>query len=401
VAVRPRAVEGVGVSGGAFAGVYAGRRVLVTGHTGFKGGWLSLWLAHLGAEVHGYALDPPTTPSLFQTADVAAACASHQVGDVRDADAMLAAVRRVRPEIVFHLAAQPLVRDSYRAPRETFDVNVMGTVNVLEAVRLAGGVRVVQVVTSDKCYENQEWAYAYRESDPVGGRDPYSASKGCAEIVAASYRRSFFSADVADDGSEVSLSTARAGNVIGGGDWAADRIVPDCIAALERGERVTVRNPGAVRPWQHVLEPLSGYLLLAARQWMNPGRWDEAWNFGPPPAAAVPVGALVQMVHDAWGVPFDASAVEGADVGPHEARWLRLDATKAQTQLGWEPLLAVDEAVAHAVAWYRVRAQRGAEFDARAACLAQIEEYTRLADAADVAWAPVDATADVDGERTR
>jgi CDP-glucose 4,6-dehydratase len=407
VAVRPRALEGVDVTpAAAFGGVYAGRRVLLTGHTGFKGAWMATWLASLGAEVHGYALHPPTTPSLFAEADVAGLCASHEIGDVRDFARLLATMDRVRPEIVFHMAAQALVRESYSAPRETFDVNLMGTVNVLEAVRQAGGVRVVQVVTSDKCYENHEWAYAYRESDAMGGRDPYSASKGCAEIAAAAYRRSFFSADpastestasaestvlrgstesVESTGSTVSVSTARAGNVIGGGDWAADRIVPDCVAALERGEPVAVRNPDAVRPWQHVLEPLSGYLHLAACQLRAPGRWDEAWNFGPAPASAVTVGELVERVHRAWGASVSPSRSAGH--APHEARFLRLDATKAQTQLGWLPVMDLGRTVAETVAWYRERTERGAEFDARAACLRQIASYTALAADAGAAWA--------------
>ncbi|MDB4950371.1 MAG: CDP-glucose 4,6-dehydratase [Gemmatimonadetes bacterium] len=401
MAVRPRALEGVDVTPSlAFGGVYAGRRVLLTGHTGFKGAWMATWLASLGAEVHGYALDAPTTPCLFAEADVEGGCASHRIGDVRDFPHLLATVERVRPEMVFHLAAQALVRESYAAPRETFDVNLMGTVNVLEAVRQAGGVRVVQVVTSDKCYENHEWAYAYRESDAMGGRDPYSASKGCAEIATAAYRRSFFSADPASAGgtgsaestdSSVSVSTARAGNVIGGGDWAADRIVPDCIAALTRGEPVIVRNPDAVRPWQHVLEPLSGYLHLAACQLREPGRWDEAWNFGPAPASAVTVGRLVERVHLAWGRSVDAA--HSTDRAPHEARFLRLDATKAQTQLGWLPAMDLDRTVAETVAWYRERAERGAEFDARASCLRQIESYTALAADAGAAWA-VDVSAD-------
>ena len=368
-----------------FGGVFRGRRVFLTGHTGFKGGWMALWLADLGAEVHGYALDAPTTPSLFDVASVRDACAGHEIGDARDFDGVLDAVRRARPEIVIHMAAQPLVRESYASPRETFDVNLMGTVNVLEAVRRAGGVRVVQVVTSDKCYENHEWAYAYRESDPVGGHDPYSASKGCAEIAAASYRRSFFEAA---DG-PVSLSTARAGNVIGGGDWAADRIVPDVVTALERGERATIRNPHAVRPWQHVLEPLSGYLHLAARQWTEPERWSEAWNFGPAPTSAVRVGRLVDMVHRAWGVSGDASAGTPFDGRgePHEARYLRLDATKAQTQLGWLPVLSLERAVEDTVAWYRRRSVEGPAFDGRAACLRQIDAYTRAAADAGAAWA--------------
>jgi CDP-glucose 4,6-dehydratase len=361
-----------------FGGVFAGRRVLVTGHTGFKGGWLALWLAELGAEVHGFALAPPTAPSLFLDARVAEACASHTLGDVRDFEALRQTVERVRPEIVFHLAAQALVRESYRVPRETFDVNLMGTVNALEAVRRVGGVRVVQLITTDKCYENHEWAYAYRETDPLGGRDPYSASKACAELAAAAYRGSF---------PGVSVSTTRAGNVIGGGDWAADRIVPDCVAALGRGEAVQVRNPDAVRPWQHVLEPLSGYLLLAAHQWSDAERWQEAWNFGPAPQAAVPVGELVERVQRAWGAPPSVRPHPAPHGEPHEARWLRLDATKAQTRLRWAPVLSLDEAIGQTVAWYRERSEAGPGFDGRAACVRQIDGYTRAAAERGASWA--------------
>src|SRR5689334_23649646 len=243
---------------------YNRKRILLTGHTGFKGSWLALILAELGAEVHGYALAPDTTPNLFTEATVASRLASHHVADIRDLDALSKVARDVQPEIVFHLAAQPIVLRSYREPRETYEINVMGTVNLLEAVRSAHSVRVCQVVTSDKCYENREWVYPYREVDPMGGADPYSNSKGCAELVVAAYRKSFFP-PTSHGGA--SLSSARAGNVIGGGDWAEARIIPDCIRALERNEPIPVREPDAVRPWQHVLEPLAGYLQLAAAQW--------------------------------------------------------------------------------------------------------------------------------------
>jgi CDP-glucose 4,6-dehydratase len=367
------------------ADAYRGRRVFVTGHTGFKGAWLSLWLAELGAEVHGYALNPPTTPSLFDEARVAERLASHRVADVRDAAAVAAAVREVRPEVVLHLAAQPLVRRSYREPRETFDTNVMGTVNVLEAVRATPGVRACQVVTSDKCYENRGWAYAYRENDPMGGADPYSASKGCAELVVAAYRRSFLppggdkGAGTDKGGGGPSLASVRAGNVIGGGDWAEDRIIPDSVRALAAGEAVPVRNPRAVRPWQHVLEPLGGYLLLAARQWADPAdpTWADGWNFGPPAAGGVPVRDVVNLAVETWG---SGTWVDRSDPAqPHEAHTLKLDVTKACTLLGWRPVLSVREAVAETVGWYRRRAAAGAAFDARGECLAQIHSYASRA----------------------
>ncbi len=288
----------------ALADFYRGKRVFVTGHTGFKGAWMSLWLAYLGAEVSGYALTPPTKPSLFDEANVKSVLASHTISDVRNLESLTDAIRQAKPHIVFHMAAQPLVRRSYREPRETFETNVMGTINVLEAIRVAGGARVCQVVTSDKCYENINRPYPYREEDAMGGADPYSCSKGCAELVVSAYRRSFFPVeDIASHGLShgLSLSSARAGNVIGGGDWAEDRIIPDCIRALSRNEPIIVRNPGAVRPWQHVLEPLSGYLLLAIKQWESPASMAEGFNFGPAMAGKLTVREIVEHVLEVWG----------------------------------------------------------------------------------------------------
>ncbi len=361
------------------AAFYRGKRVLVTGHTGFKGSWLCMWLYAAGARVHGVALPPPTTPNLFEEARVHDLLASDLVVDVRDPEAIARAVRTAEPDVVFHLAAQPLVRRSYREPRATFDTNVMGTVNLLEAVRMAESVRVCQIVTSDKCYENRGWARGYRENDVMGGADPYSASKGCAELVVAAYRRSFTA--TADNSRQpgTSLSSVRAGNVIGGGDWAEDRIIPDCVRALTAKEPISVRNPRAIRPWQHVLEPLHGYLLLGARQWADPVQFADGWNFGPADADSVPVREVVELAVSTWGAGswVDRSHAEH----PHEAHALRLDITKALTLLNWRPVLSVREAVGATVAWYRRRAASG--FDAQAACLNEIAAYEdRLAVAA-------------------
>ena len=346
------------------------KRVLLTGHTGFKGSWMSLWLAELGAKVHGYALTPPTTPSLFDEAGVRERLASHTIADVRDAAALASAVREIKPQIVFHLAAQPLVRRSYREPRETFDINVMGTVNLLEAVRAAGDVRVCQVITSDKCYENNGWAYAYRENDAMGGSDPYSASKGAAELVVSAWRRSFFPPEKFSDHA-VSLASARAGNVIGGGDWAEDRIIPDCVRSLMQGQPIPVRSPAAVRPWQHVLEPLGGYLLLAQRQWEEPEQFAQGWNFGPHPSGSVTVREVVEIALKSWG---EGTWLDKSDrAQPHEAHTLKLDITKASTLMDWEPVMSVQEAVTQTVGWYRHRASKN--FNARATCLAQISAY--------------------------
>lgn len=366
-----------------FGGVYQKKRVLLTGHTGFKGSWLALWLAKLGAEVHGYALAPATDPCLFEAASVQDVLVSHRIADVRDHASLQLCLQEVRPDIVFHLAAQPLVRLSYREPRETYETNVMGTVNLLEAVRQCDSVRVCQVITSDKCYENHEWVYAYRENDPMGGYDPYSNSKGCSELVVSAYRRSFFNPqDIERHG--VSLATVRAGNVIGGGDWAEDRIIPDCMRALSGGEAIRVRNPHAIRPWQYVLEPLSGYLWLAARQWLRPGSFEGAWNFGPTGAGNVDVRQIVEQVVAAWG--------EGSWLAPesdrnalHEASFLKLDITKASSLLGWSPVCTVPEAVSDTVAWYRSY-YKDAVNDIRAFALGQIATYAARAQRCGQPW---------------
>ena len=324
-----------------------GRRVLVLGHTGFKGSWLSLWLHRLGARVSGLALPPPTDPSLFALTGLGDLVPT-MLGDIRDLTVVRDAIQHCQPEIVFHLAAQPLVRRSYSEPVETYATNVMGTVHVLEAVRAVPSVRSVVVVTSDKCYENREWPWAYRENDAMGGYDPYSSSKGCAELVSSAYRRSFFSAP---SGRIVGIATARAGNVIAGGDWAEDRLLPDCMKAFTAGGPIEIRSPCAIRPWQHALEPLCGYLLLAERLFADPEAFGDAWNFGPADEDAQPVSWIVSKVAERWG---DGAAwLLSSDEAPHETTHLKVDASRARMKLGWRPRLRLPEALAWTVAWHR------------------------------------------------
>lgn len=366
----------------ALAEFYRDRAVLVTGHTGFKGGWLATWLARLGARVTGFALPPEDDgPSYFTEARVDDDVTS-RLGDLRDRAAVDAAVEAARPEVVFHLAARSLVRRSYRDPVDTWSTNVMGTAHLLEALRRSPGVRAVVVVTSDKCYENREWAYAYRENDPLGGHDPYSASKGAQEILAASWRRSFFETS----STPVGLATARAGNVIGGGDWAEDRLLPDVVRALTAGQAVPVRSPDAVRPWQHVLEPLSAYLWLGRRLHEAPTAFAGSWNFGPESGGTAAVRRVVDRAVTAWGEGRWDDVSEGQAAAPHEARLLRLDCTRAATVLGWRPVLELDAAVDAAVEWYRLR-HEAPDFDARAVTLDQIEGYAAAAARAGSPWA--------------
>lgn len=351
-----------------FVDFYRGKRVFITGHTGFKGSWLCLWLYKLGATVTGYALDPPTDPSLFELCRISEVVHSI-IADVRDLKSLKAAISEARPEIVFHLAAQPLVRDSYTNPVETYETNVIGTVNVLEAVMTSPGVRAVVNVTTDKCYENREWLWGYREDEPLGGFDPYSSSKACSEIVTAAYRRSFFKADNYRDHG-VALASARAGNVIGGGDWSKDRLIADCIRAFFRGEPVRLRNPSAIRPWQHVFEPLSGYLLLAYRLYKEGPLFAQAWNFGPDDADARTVEWVVRRLYEKWGKGAHYIIEEGDH--PHEATYLKLECTKAKTLLGWKPKLDIEEAIDSIVDWTRCY-QDGR--DMRMVCLDQIKSY--------------------------
>lgn len=324
---------------------FAGRRVLVTGHTGFKGSWLSLWLARLGARVTGYALAPDGEANLFTLADIASVLETHIVADVRDARAMREAVDRAQPEIVLHLAAQPLVRASYQNPADTWSTNVMGTVHLLDALRQCPSVRAVVVVTTDKCYENQEWSWGYRETDPLGGHDPYSASKAGTEIVAASYRRAFLAER------NVLLATARAGNVIGGGDWSVDRLIPDAARAAAANTALRIRNPRATRPWQHVLEALHGYLLLGSRLLAGDDACAHPFNFGPVPSDNLPVDDVLRRLQPHWpGLHWEVEAPAGH--APHEANLLYLDAAKARQTLGWEPRWTLDEALAQTARWY-------------------------------------------------
>ena len=383
-----------------FDGVFSGRRVFVTGHTGFKGSWLTQWLLALGAHVTGYALDPPTDPSLFEALALgnrrggmtSARGLKDGRGDVRDFGSLRAALAEAESEVVFHLAAQPIVRRSYSEPRLTFETNAMGTVNVLEAARgIAAeglGLRVVVIATTDKCYENRETSHAYVETDALGGFDPYSASKACSELVAAAYRRSFFSGAGAP-----LIATVRAGNVLGGGDWGDDRIVPDCVRALTAGEQVVVRNPSAVRPWQHVLEPLSGYLALAQRLWVGSipptpaaSAAADAWNFGPSSEGVVTVREIVEAVVREWGSG-EWSGFCGAAEQPHEAGLLMLDASKAERELEWRPAWTFEEAVAASVRWYREWADGGDARRLAHMCLEDIAAYAAAAARAGAAWA--------------
>jgi CDP-glucose 4,6-dehydratase len=346
---------------------WRGKRVLLTGHTGFKGGWLGLWLQQLGAEVQGLALAPPAGPSLFEAARVGDGMAS-AIGDIRDLAFVIRTMTAFRPEIVLHMAAQPLVRLSYAEPVETYATNVMGTVHVLEAVRQTPEVRVVVNVTTDKCYENREWAWGYRENEPMGGHDPYSSSKGCAELVSNAWRRSFF-----EQGGPA-LATVRAGNVIGGGDWATDRLVPDILRAFEKSEPAVIRNPHSTRPWQHVLEPLAGYLVLAQRLWSEGAAFAEGWNLGPRDEDARPVQWIVERLVEQWG----GDARWRLDDGPHlhEAHQLKLDISKVRARLGWQPRWHLAQALEHIVAWHRGWL---AGEDVRALCLRQIDQYTAAA----------------------
>jgi CDP-glucose 4,6-dehydratase len=346
---------------------WAGKRVLLTGHTGFKGSWLTRWLFLLGADVTGFALAPEQNPSLFELAALAE-CSSSNLGDIRDLAEVSRVVEATEPELVIHMAAQSLVRRSYREPVATYAVNVMGTVHLLDALRRVGSARAVVVVTSDKCYENREWTHGYREEDAMGGHDPYSSSKGCAELVTAAYRRSFFG--------NAGVASARAGNVIGGGDWSEDRLFPDIVRGAESGHPVSIRNPRSTRPWQHVLDPLCGYLMLAERLWHEPDQFSEAFNFGPRDDGTQAVGDVAQRFVRELG----SGRLELAEVdpdAPHEASLLELDARKARARLGWRPRLALEGAVELTARWYR--AWLDDPSSARRMLDAQIAEYQSLA----------------------
>ena len=353
-----------------FADFYAGKRVLVTGHTGFKGSWLTSWLKLLGADVVGFALPPDTEPNLFAAAGVANDVTS-LFGDVADPSAVAAVFEQYKPQIIIHGAAQALVRRSYRQPIQTYATNVMGTVHVLDAARHAPSVRAVVIITSDKCYENREWSRGYREEDAMGGTDPYSSSKGAAELITAAYRRSFF----ANNGS-AAIASARAGNVIGGGDWAEDRLVPDIVRGICSGGSIVIRRPDSVRPWQHVLEPVRAYLLLGQRLFEEGSLCAGAWNFGPVEQDAIPVAELARRVISTWGK--GELKIEPDSAAPHEAQFLRLNCDKARRQLGWHPILTIGQTVDWTIEWYRrFYEDRGS---ATSNTKKQIEDYMRMAD---------------------
>ena len=347
---------------------WRGKKVLITGHTGFKGSWLSLWLQSLGAEVVGVSLDVPTTPSLYEQANVSENMISLRE-DIRDVVAIRKIFQDHLPEIVFHLAAQPLVRLSYREPVETYEINVMGTLHVLEGIRSVDSVRSAVMITTDKCYQNKEWVWGYRETDTLGGHDPYSSSKGAAELLISSYRNSYFPQDKYSE-HKTAIASARAGNVIGGGDWAEDRLIPDIIRAFQNNKEVVIRNPKSTRPWQHVLEPLSGYLKLAEQLEKNGDQYAEAWNFGPAEIDARPVQWIIEKMAKLWGE--NANWINDKSEHPHEANYLKLDCSKAHMKLNWYPRWDLSETLLRIVEWHKLK---DAPNNYRKLCLTQINDY--------------------------
>lgn len=350
---------------------YNDKTVLITGHTGFKGGWLAFWLKNLGAKVVGFSLSPPSVPNFFSALKLEYSL-DHHYGDITDLTALQNVINQYNPEIVFHLAAQPIVRLSYEDPVGTYESNVMGTVKVLEAIRLNGKVKAVINVTSDKCYENREWYWGYRENEPMGGADPYSSSKGCAELVSSAYLRSFFNPNVYMDEHFTLCASVRAGNVIGGGDWGSQRIIPDLVRAFSSGNELVLRHPGAIRPWQHVLEPLSGYLLLGLRLIDGQAAFAKGWNFGPNDTSAWSVGNIVALAQKIWG----GGSVR-VDDGKHlhEAKWLKLDCSQARHELGWLPFWNVPKTIKKTLEWYKLYYSGANEKELIARTKAQIEEY--------------------------
>jgi CDP-glucose 4,6-dehydratase len=366
-----------------FNNIYQNKTVLVTGHTGFKGSWFSIWLKELGADVVGYALEPPSEPNNFEAAKLREKI-THIYGDIRDLDRLIETFKKYQPEFVFHLAAQPLVRLSYEEPKLTFDTNVGGTVNVFEAVRKTPSVKVLVNITSDKCYENREWIWGYRENDPMGGHDPYSASKGCSELIFNAYRRSFFLKSAAQDRT-IGAASARAGNVIGGGDWGKDRIVPDCVRALSANESIGIRNPHAVRPWQYVLEPLSGYLWLAALLSQDPQKYSGAWNFGPDDDSHLTVAEMADRLIKYWG---DGSWNDLSDPNaPHEAKLLKLCCDKVHAELNWHSILSIDECLRMTADWYKEFYSANPAKDMYGFCIGQIRKYEESAATKNIMYA--------------
>ena len=354
--------------------VYKNKRVLITGHTGFKGSWLAIWLKELGADVVGYALAPPSEPNNFEATKLRDKI-THIHGDIRDLDGLMETFKKYQPEFVFHLAAQPIVRLSYEEPKMTFDTNVGGTVNVFEAVRKTPSVKVLVNVTSDKCYENREWIRGYRENDPLGGHDPYSASKGCAELVFNAYLKSFFSRYNTQNRT-IGAASARAGNVIGGGDWGADRLIPDCIRALSGHKPIGIRSPRAVRPWQHVLEPLCGYLRLGAALWQDPQKYSGPWNFGPEDSSHLTVAEMTTRLIRYWG---DGSWNDLSDPQAlHEASLLKLNCDKAHAELNWRSVLTIDECLQMTAEWYKKFYTGSQNDDMHPLCVEQINKYQEM-----------------------
>jgi CDP-glucose 4,6-dehydratase len=339
------------------------KRVFITGHTGFKGGWLSLWLAHSGAQVHGFSLPPSVNHNFFSVCNIQDILTSHYIDDIRNRESIKKVVAEVNPEIVFHLAAQPLVRESYSCPVETFEINVLGTVNLLDALRNSDHLKAVVNVTTDKCYENQEWIWPYRENEPLGGHDPYSASKACSEIVSSAYRRSFLEAQ------GIALATARAGNVIGGGDWSKDRIIPDFLKASDTNKQLIIRSPNAVRPWQHVLEPVSGYLKLAERLYLDGNRFSGSWNFGPNFQDSKPVHWIADYLCSR--IPSSSWSTDTKS-NPHEANMLRLDSTKANLELDWQPVWNLPKALDKTIEWHEAWRK---SLNMHDVCINQLQTY--------------------------
>lgn len=354
----------MGVKGKVNPYFWKNKRVFLTGHTGFKGSWMSLWLQEMGAIVKGYALNPNTSPDLFTKADVASGMES-EIGDIKDLDTITNSMSSFNPDVLIHMAAQPLVRLSYVEPVDTYTTNVIGTVNVLEAARSCKNLKAIVSVTTDKCYENNEWVWGYRENEPMGGHDPYSSSKGCAELVTSAYRRSFFSSSETP-----SLASARAGNVIGGGDWATDRLIPDILRAFEKSEPVIIRNPLSTRPWQHVLEPVSGYLVLAENLYKKGDEYAEAWNFGPKDDDCKPVGWILDRIVEKWGG--GASWELDKNNNPHEAGFLKLDCSKAENRLKWLPKWKLDKTLDYIVNWHQKFLEKS---NMKEECLKEINDY--------------------------
>lgn len=354
--------------------IYKNKRILITGHTGFKGSWLALWLYELGAEVLGYSLEPPTNPNLFSTIKLDKKI-HHVIGDIRDEEKLTKIFQDFKPEIVFHMAAQPLVRLSYKEPKLTYETNIMGTVNVYEAIKKTDSVKVVITITSDKCYENKEWIYGYRENDPMGGYDPYSSSKGCVELITSAYRNSYF------NNSGVAIASVRAGNVIGGGDWAEDRLIPDCIRSLSKNEIILIRNPEAIRPWQHVLEPLSGYLWLGVLMLKDKNKFNSGWNFGPNDSDIITVEEMVKLSIKYWG---SGEYKIDSSIHPHEAKLLKLDTSKAFMKLKWKPVYDIYTAIEKTINWYK--AYYNNEKDMLSYTVNQINEYIESAKRKKLLW---------------